>query len=92
MSAVTDNLIMTMWVGAARADSDPAGLVVLRAFLLPLMERYKADPSITTDDMIERVRESMPSGWLPTGKWAAQIEALGGTIPPSVPAPEETQQ
>jgi hypothetical protein len=84
MSAMTDNLILTLWVGAARADSDAAGLIVLRAFLIPLMERYAEDSTVTAADIIKRVQESMP-----TGDWAKQIEALGGTIPVSGSALKE---
>jgi hypothetical protein len=89
MSAMTDNLILTLWVGAARADSDAAGLIVLRAFLIPLMERYAEDSTVTAADIIKRVQESMPTGWVPTGDWAKQIEALGGTIPVSGSALKE---
>jgi hypothetical protein len=72
--ALSDHLVMTLLVGAARADASPAQVEQMRARIVPVMR----DQSVPYVEVRAVLQQIMGPDWAPSGDWAAQIDALGG--------------
>lgn len=72
--AFSGHLALVMFIGAARADADPAQRDRLKAEIPPLLKEYRRGDSPET--VLLRVVEIMGPQWQPTGEWATWINGL----------------
>ena len=71
-------MILTVYVGAARADCTPEEAAVLRQELSGPLDDYQAG-WYDESDIIDIVNQLMPAGWAPSGDWKKQLDVLGFT-------------
>lgn len=74
---VVEQVILTLWVGAATQDATPEQFERLRERLGGELELHRAYDN--TDGIRRAVLEVMGAGWEPSGKFRDQLEALGWT-------------
>jgi hypothetical protein len=81
-------LLVVMYIGAARADANPEQRLRLKEELLPIFRNQDAPYSQVLRDAVMKTKEIMGESWDPTGEWDDYIQSLL-TWPASLLAEED---